>query len=229
MKRWNVVILGGTAVLGALLAVLADGYSGWTGRLELDSGFAVGLDGVQAILAHKPPAEMEIGSFLGQYFIPLHGVGLYLAYLATRGAHRVLASAVFAAGLYTVAIGTSFHASLVYVAGLVHAGASEDVEAVARFFDATGGSMVALILLVSMGLAALIGSGRTLYPRWAVLVSPLGLMLVSTALVAGLPDAARDAREFLAIAGFNLPLGIFHAVTTGVLLAAPPEPGAAPS
>jgi hypothetical protein len=223
MTRKTTLMLGLVATTGALLAVIADWYSVWTGRYEMDTAFAVGLAGVLEIMANKAPADMEVGSFLGQYFIPLHAAGLYLAYLATRPASRSLSVAVLAAGLYTVVIGTSLHASLVYVGIVARSGDPTDIQAMTRFFDFTGYSMVALILVISVGLSVLILSGRSLYPRCAFFGSPMGLMLISTALFYVLPDSARDVREFLTIAGFNFPLMIFHAVTTGVLLSAPSE------
>jgi len=99
-------------------------------------------------------------------------------------------------------------------------GETASIEAMTRFFDITAYSMVALILFIATGLSVLILSGRSIYPRWAFFVSPMGLMMISTVLFFALPDGARDVKEFLTIAGFNLPMAIFHAFTTGLLLKA---------
>jgi hypothetical protein len=220
MSRRTVLMLGILATVGGFFAVAADWYSVWTGRHEMDTAFAVGLAGMIDTFAAKSPADMETGSYLGLYFIPLHGVGLYLVYVATRPASRALSIAVFAAGLYTTAIGTAVHASLVYVGIVTRTGETASIEAMTRFFDITAYSMVALILFIATGLSVLILSGRSIYPRWAFFVSPMGLMMISTVLFFALPDGARDVKEFLTIAGFNLPMAIFHAFTTGLLLKA---------
>jgi hypothetical protein len=225
MTRKTALILGCVAIAGGLLAVMADWYSAWTGRFEMDTAFSVALADVRQMLASKSPTDMVVGSYLGQFCIPLHGVGLYLAYLATRPASRLLSIVVFLVGLYTIAVGTSVHASLVYVASVARTGDGPGIDAVAGFFDVTAYSMVALILLISAGLSVLILSGRSLYPRWTFLVSPMALMLISTALLFLLPDGARDLREFLAVSGFNFPLMVFHVVTTGVIAGVGSEAG----
>jgi hypothetical protein len=223
MSRRTILMFGILATVGGFFAVAADCYSVWTGRHEMDTAFAVGLAGMLDAFAVKSPADMEMGSYLGLYFIPLHGVGLYLAYLATRPASRAGSIAIFATGLYTIAIGTAVHASLVYVGIVIRTGETASIEAMTRFFDIAAYSMVALVLFIATGLSVLILSGRSIYPRWAFFVSPMGLMMISTLLFFALPNGARDVKEFLTIAGFNLPMAIFHVFTTGLLLKTQPD------
>ncbi|HSG66476.1 MAG TPA: DUF6796 family protein [Gammaproteobacteria bacterium] len=223
MNRNTILVLGIVATVGGILAVAADWYSVWTGQHAMDTAFSVSLAGVLDTFVAKSPGDMEIGSYLGFYFIPLHGVGLYLVYVATRPASRALSAAVLTGGLYVTALGTAVHASLVYVGIVSRAGDPASIDAMARFFDVAAYSMVVLILVFSIGLSILVLSGRSLYPRSAFFVSPMGLMLVSTALLLALPEGARDVKEFIAIAGFNLPVTIFHAFTTVLLLRSSPR------
>ena len=120
----------------------------------MDTAFSVSLAGVLDTFVAKSPGDMEIGSYLGFYFIPLHGVGLYLVYVATRPASRALSVAVLTGGLYVTALGTAVHASLVYVGIVSRAGDPASIDAMARFFDVAAYSMVVLILIVAVGAAA---------------------------------------------------------------------------
>lgn len=67
-------------------------------------------------------------------------------------------------------------------------------------------------------MAMLILTGRSLYPRWTVLVSPVGLVAFTALAIAFLPAGATGLKSFLSLTGLNLPLMVFFPITTWVMV-----------
>ena len=218
LKSRTILLFGGLAVVGGLLSVLADVHSAYSTNHIMDSAFAVGLSSVIDILRDKSPGDHLVGSLLGQYFIPFHIFGWILMYFALMPANVFLARITFVIGVYATIIGASLHASLIYAGAVARDNNPETIAEVGAFFDITGYSMVGAILVISLLVAALILSGKSQYPRWAVLVSPLGYMVVTTIVLSVAPFLHGPPEAFVRAAGFNLPAAIFHATTTIVLL-----------
>lgn len=218
-SRTIILLMGILATLGGLLGVAADYYSVVSPHAgSMEGAFAVGLSDVIRIMAAKPPSEVLIGSYLGQYFIPLHGLAFFLIYLALRPASPIWAGLAVGMSFYILIIGTSVHASLVYVAAIGRVDDPAITETVAPFFDFAAYSMIVGILFVTTTFAALILTGKTKFPRWVALVSPLSYMMIASLFVAMLGDRFEMLRAFLTATSFNLPFAVFSAITTVFLL-----------
>jgi len=218
LKHRTIWIFGSLAILGGLLSVLADVSSAYIADHSMDSAFSVGFSSVIEILRNKSPSDHLIGSLLGQYFIPFHVLGLILMYSALAPANILLARTTFAIGAYATIIGTSLHASLIYAAAVARDNNPETVAQVGRFFDITAYSLVFAGLVLVLLVAILILSGKSLYPRCTVLLSPLGYMVVTTLALSTVPILEGPIEAFIAASGFNLPFTVFHATTMIVLL-----------
>lgn len=211
-------IFGGLAILGGSLAVLADVYSAYSTDHKMDSAFAVGLASVVDILQNQPPDDLLIGSLLGQYFIPFHIFGLILMYFALAPASAFFARIALVLGVYATIIGTSLHASLIYVGAVARDNTPETIARVSVFFDITAYSMVFAILFLVLVIAVFILSGKSFYPRWTILLCPPGYMVITTIILSTAPVLDGPVKAFVTASGFNLPLTIFHATTMMVLL-----------
>lgn len=225
MNRQTVLTLGFIATFCATLAVGADIFSIWTGEYlwgplpEAPRSAIVGINDVKHVMLAKNFADLQIGSILGQFIIPLHGVLMFLVFCMTKDSYPRLSVFLLCIGLYVAALGAGFHGSLIYSFAVVKAGDQALVDAIAYFFDLQRGVMVALILTYSALLAAIIALGRTKYPRWMSIFSPLGLIIQMRLVNALVPDTAHTIKEFISVAGFNFPMTVFSILTTYFFIA----------
>jgi hypothetical protein len=125
---------------------------------------------------------------------------------------------VFVLAAYVTIIGASLHASLLYAGAVGRDNNPDTIIQVGQFFDITGYSMVAVILILGLLIAGLILSGKSLYPRWVVVISPLGYLLITGVLLSIVPVFSNAVTAFITVTGFNLPATIFNATTMVILL-----------
>lgn len=217
-KPGTIIALGALATFGAFMGVLADVFSAWSSDSSaMATAFSVDLDSVQALYRTKPRWTYVTGNYLGVFFIPLHMLGFILVHQALKPASRRWALAFLALAFYSVAIGTGLHGTLAFVGDIVQAGDPNLVDAIRDYWQPWAYSLVAVYAVVSGILLVLIASGRSLYPRWTALLSPIVIIAVMGIVNAVLPVGAGALKSFLSVTGLNLPLMIFYLVTTCVL------------
>jgi hypothetical protein len=218
INRSTIRVLGALAIFGGVLAVLADIYSAYSPGQVMTSSISVSLESVIHILKAKPHGDHLIGSILGQFFIPFHIFGWVLVYFSMKSAYPFLSKLVFVLAAYVTIIGASLHASLLYAGAVGRDNNPDTIIQVGQFFDITGYSMVAVILILGLLIAGVILSGKSLYPRWVVVISPLGYLLITGVLLSIVPVFSNAVTAFITVTGFNLPATIFNATTMVILL-----------
>jgi hypothetical protein len=215
----TIMALGTLATFGAFMGVLADVFSAWsTNTSEMATAFSVGLESIRGLYEDKPRWTYVLGNYLGVYFIPLHILGFFLVYQALKPANTKWAMVFLVLGLYFVPIGVGLHGTLAFVGDIIQFRDSGLIDGIRDYWQPWAYSLVFLYTIVSILILVLILTGRSLYPRWVVLVSPIGLVVITGIVTAILPDSATGPKAFLSVTGLNLPLMIFYAVTTWVLV-----------
>lgn len=217
LDRKSILWLGGLAILGGCLSVLADVYSAYLPSMSMATATSVSLESVANILGAKSHSDHLVGSTLGQFFIPFHIFGWILLYFALSPAHIALRALILVFTVYITIIGTSLHASLVYAGAIIRSRDQFALVQVGEFFDLTAYTLVAGVLVFGAVVALLIVTGRTLFPKWIVLISPLGYLVITTSMVAALPASYQSVSAFVTATGFNLPSTLLHIASTVVL------------
>jgi len=224
LQRNTILLLGGLAIFGGAMSVLADIYSAYLPNLAMSTATSVSLDSVANILSAKSHEDHLVGSTLGQFFIPFHIFGWLLLFLALAPANMTLRLLVLVFSVYITIIGASLHASLLYAGAIARSGEQKIVNQVGEFFNITSYTLVAGVVIFGCVVAFLILSRRSLYPRWVVLISPLGYLMITTLIVAALPVTSQSISAFITATGFNLPCTLLHIATTVVLLRQSKQP-----
>lgn len=121
-------------------------------------------------------------------------------------------------GLYVTPIGVGLHGTLAFVGDIIQSRDAGLIEGIRDYWEPWAYSLVFLYAIISVLILILILTGKTLYPRWTVLVSPIVILVFTGIVIAILPENATGLKTFLSVTGLNLPLMIFFAITTWVLV-----------
>lgn len=126
-------------------------------------------------------ARLTLGHFLGVLAAPLYLAGYVHVFLALRPAPAWLRWSVLLLGIYAFVIGDVWLGSRIYLALLVHAGASlpDGLLAQAAAHNEPLIQVVRVVIaLASVLLVAAVATGRSLYPRWMAACSPIVWLLL---------------------------------------------------
>ena len=193
--------LGGAALLGAVLGMVAD----YCLLYSPNGGY---LKGDYLFLRDIPLERMLWGHYLGILAIPLEAAGIYLIYELLLPVGRRFALVMGLVGLYLLFLGVSYHASVYAMGGAVQL-APELVEVYRPFNEPLGLGFVVGFLGLMVPLGWCVGTGRTRLGRWWWLASPGVTYLVWMGMVlAGVGD-------LVGVMGFNLSLGVWVGVVVG--------------
>lgn len=215
----TIVSLGILATFGAFIGMLADVLSAWSPNTsEMRTAFSVSLGNIISLYEGKPRWTYVLGNYLGVYFIPLHIFGFFLIYQALKPASANWAKAFLVLSLYITPVGVGLHGTLAFVGDIVQSQDAGLIHGIRDYWQPWAYSLVFGYAIISALILLLILTGRSLYPRWAALVSPLGIVVFTAIVIAILPDSATGLKTFLSLTGLNLPLMIFFAITTWVLV-----------
>ncbi|MGW8246794.1 MAG: DUF6796 family protein [Acidiferrobacterales bacterium] len=218
LSKQQILWIGSIAVIGGIGGIAADMFSAWNNAPGMETAISVDQASMKAIFATKPRWTYVVGTYLGVFFIPLHMFGFFLAYLALRPAGQLRAVLFTIAAFYLVAIGGGFHGTLAFLGDVIQSNDAELLARVYPYWQNWGLVMIAGYLLISVYLFFVMVSGKTMYDRRAAVFSPMPLMILSSLLIAVLPDSLNGAKAFLSATGLNLPLLIFHIVSIRTLL-----------
>lgn len=201
------------------MGILADVFSAWAPNTnEMETAFSVSLESIKGLYEDKPRWTYVLGNYLGVFFIPLHILGFFLVYQALKPASTKWAMIFLVLGLYVTPIGVGLHGTLAFVGDIIQSRDAGLIEGIRDYWEPWAYSLVFLYAILSVLILILILTGRTLYPRWTVLVSPIAILVFTGTVIAILPDNATGLKTFLSVTGLNLPLMIFFAITTWVLV-----------
>ncbi len=219
MKDSIIIVIGILATFGAVMGVLADVFSVWSPtESEMNTAFSVDLDSIRGLYENKPRWTYILGNYFGVYFIPLHILGFFLVYHALKPANKNFALIFFALSVYSTTIGVGLHGTLAFVGDILQSENTSLIEGIKDYWQPWAYSLVVLYSIISVMILALIVTGRSLYPRLAAFVSPIVIVVVTILVIAILPNSASGMKSFLSVSGLNLPLVIFFAITTWVLV-----------
>jgi hypothetical protein len=218
-NRRAIIALGLLATFGAFVGVLADVFSAWSPNTsEMATAFSVSLENIAGLYDGKPRWTYVLGNYLGVYFIPLHMLGFFLVFQALKPASAVWARVFLMLSLYLTAIGVGLHGTLAFVGDVIQSQDADLVRGIRDYWQPWAYSVAFGYAVVSAPILLLMLTGRSLYPRWVALVSPLGVAIFTAILIAVLPDSATGLKAFLSLTGLNLPLMILFPITTWVLV-----------
>ncbi len=211
--------LGGLATFGAFMGVLADVFSAWAPNTsEMETAFSVSLESIRGLYEDKPRWTYVLGNYLGVFFIPLHILGFFLVYQALKPASTKWATIFLVLGLYFTPIGVGLHGTLAFVGDIIQSRDAGLIEGIRDYWQPWAYSVVIVYAIIAALILILVLTGRSLYPRWTALVSPIPLVVFTGIVIAILPDSATGLKAFLSVTGLNLPLMVFFAITTWVLV-----------
>jgi hypothetical protein len=214
-----ILALGILTTFGAFMGVLADVFSAWSSSSsQMATPFSVGLDSIRGLYEDKPRWTYVLGNYLGVYFIPLHILGFFLVYQALKPANAKWAMLFLVLGVYLIPIGVGLHGTLAFVGDIIQSQNAGLIDGIRDYWQPWAYSLVLVYAIVSILILMLILTGRSLYPRWVAFFSPIGLVVITSIVIAILPDSAIGLKTFLSVTGLNLPLMILFAVTTWFLV-----------
>ncbi len=189
-KKSQLIATGVLAAFGALVVGIGEFTFQFSPRGGYeDPGYLYFLD--------VSSDRLTFGHFLGVLCAPLYLVGYWHVSQMLRPAGRWLAAAVFGLGVYAFAIGNVWLGGRVNLALIVQARDTAPPDSISQFTallaDAANHNepliniVRVLIAIVSLLLAWGILSGRSHYPRWAIVATPFVLLAAIFGLYAVLP------------------------------------------
>jgi hypothetical protein len=184
MKTTSVQILGLIGLGAALLMFVGD--------MCLYGHFGSGGEAISKIvIANQSDTRIVIGGFIGPIAAILYCVGFFSVYFMISPRSRMLAIVIAGGAAAMMAIGGAYHAMWSIRAFLIKAGLSSGdyQELYTQIKDYTllfYNTMLAGAGVVSLLLLFVVLSGRSLYPRWSVVVNP-GILLLLKPLVHFVP------------------------------------------
>jgi hypothetical protein len=176
MKTTSVRILGLIGLGAALLMFVGD--------MCLYGHFGSGGDAIsKLVITEESDTRIVIGGFIGPIAAILYCVGFLSVYSMISPRNRMLAIVVTGGAAVMMVIGGTYHAMWSIRAFLIKAGLSSgDYQALyTQIKDYTlifYNTMLAGAGVVSVLLLFAVPSGRSLYPRWSVVVNPGILFLL---------------------------------------------------
>lgn len=224
--RRALLLAGVVGAVGHLAGMCADVASGYAPRAvgAAEHMYALSLDQVAPLLAHKSHAALVWGHYVALLGIPLGIAGLWQVYHALGGVRSRWATLTFLLGTNAYVYGTVLHITIGFLgAGLrlvpgpaLGSGAPPAVrlQPFADFYGPVSVIAVAGISAVFLAIAVPVARGRTLYPRWFVWVNPLVFQFLFGALILLLPP---PADILLFVIEFNASAFLFYAGSTLVL------------
>lgn len=187
------------------------------------------LKNIEGLLSSKGHMEFVIGFYLALFCLPLGILGVYHTYMMLKPGGRLGAIIFAALGFYGYAIGTVFHTVYSFLGSVIRAkNYFTSVEAYRDLLNSvnTYFEPLSVMLAIVTGVAAtllfyLIATGKTVYPRWFIVFSPLVIFAALVMFTKMFPD---NIRVYLAVASANITFIIFFSASTILALRLPDEP-----
>jgi hypothetical protein len=168
-------VLGGIGLAGSLLLLAAD-------LLLVYSPIPAPQFNVFTAAVGKSEARLVAGSLLGVFAIPLVLASFGHIFLALQPGGAWAAGPPVVLGVFAYVTGAGFHTAIpLYITAIQaenarDASASPLLKRMGKVFIPLQKALFALVAASSVCLLASILSGKTLYPRWMAIVSPLPVL-----------------------------------------------------
>lgn len=217
-NRKTIIALGALATFGALMGILADVLSAWSPHAnQMATAFSVKLENIAGLYEEKPRWSYIAGNYIGLYFIPFHIFGFLLIFQALRPASVIWSRVFLVSAIYLTSIGVALHGSLAFVGDIFRSRDADLIRGMQDYWQLWAYSVVIGYAMVSVLILCLILTGRSLYPWWTSIISPIGIVAISAVAIAVLPENLSGLKTFLALTGLNLPLAILFPITAWIL------------
>lgn len=170
---------GMIGIAAALLMFAGDMLLYFTTQpVVMDGSFAPYVD----IMSRLPAWRLFLGGVLGPVSAFLYCIGYYHIAQAFGPARRKMGLLVFALYSLGIVVGGAYHAQFTLLGTVGKTGSDGAVAAVTDSISLLSSASMVPIAVASVLLAVYIVLGRTAYPRWFVLFTPLVLVLLQTPL-----------------------------------------------
>lgn len=165
------------------------------------------------------PWRITLGTFIGVFALPFQLLGLLPLYFALKPAGRILPIITLIGSVHAILIGVAFHMSYAYIGrgwALYHL---NDISKEISSKMINSFSFYWSILLVIMSLDILLSSliyiiivirGKTLFPKWMAIFSPIGVILITFPVILAFPYPIGG---YIAPASINITTLIFFLIT----------------
>ena len=221
-KKW-LVVLGLVGILGHMVGIAADLFSGFVPTLEVELGVitSLSLESIAPLFVAKSLAEARIGHYLAVLFIPLGIAGIIQIFFMLKPQRNPGAYAFLGLGSLGVMYGTFYHGTLAFVIAALQAepsllplggqGTILLLEYVNSLSEPFSGLLLGADILVSVVFIWIVMAGRTAFAKWMAAFNPLSIQLVLNGMLL-LAPAPFDQIVWLTV--FNSSLAIWFMGTT---------------
>lgn len=162
--------------------------------------------------------RIAIGAFIGVVVLPFQLLGLVPVYFALKPAGKVLPVIMVIVNAHTLLMGVAFHISYAFIGSgwILHHQpdaamiTSDLMEQYDFYWMVLAVIMAVELIFCSVIYSIVIGRGKSLFPRWMAVFSPLTVVIVAVPLIFLLPYPVGG---YLAPACLNISTLIFFLLT----------------
>lgn len=198
-----------TALIGLLAAVLV-GVGEYLLHYDALARFA---DGGYDFMKGIPDHRSTMGHFFGVFGATLYPIGCYHIYLMLRPANSRWAYSGFLLGTFGFIVGVVWIGSRASISALVQLPETPEILALVELYDVRYETLLQVIrittLLLSIIIIALTVKGRSHYPRWMGIFSPILLIIANFILFMVMPSIGKHSMPI----ALNVAFFIFFAVS----------------
>jgi len=215
-----VLALGLVGIIGVLLTIVSDLIL--LGRPNNAFSFLKLGMGTET-MADIAQWRITLGSFMGVIVLPFQIAGLTSVYHGLKPSGRVMPLLVVITNAHALIMGVAFHISyafigsgwkLYYIMGAGNKNASELVKQFDFYWKILVIIMLTEILFSSIVYVSLILKGKTLYPKWMVILNPLCILLFMFPIIFLIPAPVGG---FIAPTYMNVSTMVFLTFSTVVI------------
>lgn len=202
-----------TYVITALLGLLAATLVGIGEYLLHYDALARFADGGYNFMKGISGNRSTLGHFFGVFGATLYPIGCYHIYLMLRPANGRWAYSGFLLGTFGFIVGVVWIGSRASISALVQLPESPEILALIELYDMRYETLLQVIrfttLVLSMIIIALSITGRSHYPRWMGIFSPVLLIIANFLLFAMMPSIGKHTMPI----ALNVAFFIFFALS----------------
>ena len=217
-KARLMMILGIIGILGALITLVSDFIL--VGKpTDAFSFFKFGTETMKGF----PEWRITAGTFLGVIALPVQVAGLVVVYYGLKPGGRYLSLVTFIAAVNALVMGVVFHVAYAFIGTgwklQNEIGANNPfAEALIKKFDFYWKVIIFIMLaelsIFSLGYVLLILRGKTLYPKWMAILSPICVFIFMFPIVFILPAPFGG---YVASGYLNISTIVFFAFSTSIV------------
>lgn len=226
VPKRGLILLGLIGIVGHVVGMAADLYSGFVPALNIELGpiTSLSLDSIAPLFEAKSLAQARIGHYLAILFIPLGAAGVWQVFLILNPSNNSAAFVFLGLGALGVIYGAFYHGTLAFVIAALQAGSvqlSTPGGGPTLLIDYVNSLSEPLSLLllgtdfsVSLIYGLMVASGRSLFPRWMAAYNPLVIQLILNGIILLAPASFV---QVLWLTVFNSSLAIWYTGTTIII------------